>query len=114
MAFLCFCISRPSILFYNWNVILAMGVFAAGLSSVMIDALAIDGTHTSGLMREALTLIYANVIGTDLDPKMTLIGSLATLRWLRVLVRKGVRITWGYCMHAGRFGANCARRLRRR
>jgi arsenical pump membrane protein len=74
--------------------VVGTGFIAAALSAVM------NNMPTIMVMDIALqdigndAMIYANIIGCNLGPKMTPFGSLATLLWLHSLEKKGIKISF--------------------
>jgi len=85
----------------NTVAVISTGFLAAILSSVMNNMPTVMIMDIAIAEAGNTALAYANIIGCNLGPKMTPIGSLATLLWLHVLAQKGVKITWTEYMKVG-------------
>ncbi len=79
-----------------------IAVLGTGFMSAILSAF-MNNMPTIMVMDIALkdigntAMIYANIVGCNLGPKMTPFGSLATLLWLHTLNQKGVKISfWQY------------------
>ena len=79
-----------------------IAVVGTGFTSAILSAF-MNNMPTIMVMDIALqdianqSMIYANIVGCNLGPKMTPFGSLATLLWLHTLNQKGVKIGfWQY------------------
>jgi arsenical pump membrane protein len=69
------------------------------LPGLLLVLLALGEAPVPESLREVL--VYAAVVGSDIGPKLTPIGSLATLIWLYFLRTKGLEISWATYCRAG-------------
>jgi arsenical pump membrane protein len=76
-----------------------LSAFMNNLPTVMIMNMGIESAGLSQKITNFLAL--ANVVGTNIGPKLTPIGSLATLLWLHILEHRGVKITYSYYIKVG-------------
>jgi len=81
----------------NLIAVVGTGFISAILSAFMnnMPTIMVMDIAMSDIGNQAM--IYANIVGCNLGPKMTPFGSLATLLWLHTLKQKGVEIGfWQY------------------
>ncbi|THF88889.1 arsenical efflux pump membrane protein ArsB [Deinococcus sp. KSM4-11] len=88
------------------SAVLASGLSVAALSAglnnlpaLLTAILGIQGSGVSGHAQQALA--FGSLVGADIGPKLTPIGSLATLLWLHVLKGRGLSVSWGEYLRAG-------------
>ncbi len=67
------------------------------MTLVMVSG--IQGAHLAGPVRDAAA--YGTIIGADLGPNLTTVGSLATVLWLLILRERGLEVRAGDYLRVG-------------
>jgi arsenical pump membrane protein len=80
------------------------GVFTTGGIMATLSALTnnlpatLAGVLLLGTVKHSHMLaIYSVILGVDVGPKLTPYGSLATLMWMSILKKEGIKVSWGQC-----------------
>ncbi len=82
---------------YAGTIFAVMAAFMNNLPSAMTSSLSVAAMQSP--VQETVAL--ASVVGNAIGPKLTPIGSLATLMWLHILRQKGITISWVYYFKVG-------------
>ncbi|WP_407543165.1 arsenical efflux pump membrane protein ArsB (plasmid) [Deinococcus radiomollis] len=77
----------------------ALSAFMNNLPAVLFATLGLQDAHLPVAAQTTLSL--AAVTGADIGPKLTPIGSLATLLWLTMLRAKNIEVTWAEYFQIG-------------
>ena len=77
----------------------ALSAFMNNLPAVLFAVLGLQDAHLQAGVQTTLSL--AAVTGADIGPKLTPIGSLATLLWLTLLRQKNIEVSWGEYFQVG-------------
>ena len=80
----------------------SVALLSAGLNNLPALLFGLLGVHAAGVSGPLQhALMYGTLVGANIGPKLTPIGSLATLLWLHVLRGRGLSVSWGGYFRAG-------------
>ncbi|WP_027483320.1 arsenical efflux pump membrane protein ArsB [Deinococcus pimensis] len=88
-----------TLVFVTGTLVALLSAVMNNLPALLLVTLGLEQARLTDAARETAAL--AAVVGADVGPKLTPIGSLATLLWLHVLARRGVNVSWSEYVRAG-------------
>ena len=91
--------SVPAAVFSAGGSVALLSAALNNLPALLFGLLGIQGSGVTGTLQQAL--VFGALVGADIGPKLTPIGSLATLLWLHVLQERGLKVSWGQYFRVG-------------
>ena len=91
--------SVPAAVFSAGGSVALLSAALNNLPALLFGLLSIQGSGVTGTLQQAL--LFGALVGADIGPKLTPIGSLATLLWLHVLHERGIKVSWGQYFRVG-------------